>query len=164
MTKWVPTKYGFSTSHIVIPVLVLFIGTLLALYTFSSGRRFSQLQKVFCFTNCFFLIVTMAYSAKYIGTFRSSKDIVEKSLLDKKGDYALLSYDKIEPSLVFYSGKNVIEVEKNGSLETLIPDKKEAYVLMDLNDYKKKKDWVQKSALHAVCENNAHVMLKKENN
>jgi len=165
VSKWVPVKYGFSIYHIVIPIIILFVGTIIALFTFIRGRHFSQVQKVFCLTNCLFLIITIVYSAKYLGTFRSTKDIVEKCLLDKKEDYALVSYSDADPSLVFYSGKNVLEARADASLKELIPDqKKSIYVVISLHDYQQKKDWIQNKGLHAVCQNNAHILLKSGNN
>ena len=49
MHKWVPAKHGLSTIHIAIPIIILLIGTLIALFTFVSSRRFFQLKKVFLF-------------------------------------------------------------------------------------------------------------------
>ena len=165
MHEWVPAKHGLSTIHIAIPIIILLIGTLIALFSFISSRRFFQLKKIFCFTNCIFLVITIAYSAKYLGTFRSTKDIVGKCLSCKDENYVLLSYARIVPSLVFYSGKNIRAFEENTRLKGIVPDKdKSIYVVMSLNDYQKKQDWIQKRKLHAVCQNNAHVMLKKEPN
>ena len=165
MPKWFPAKYGFSTYHIAIPIIILFIGMLMALFTFTSRRSFSQLQKVFCLTNCLFLVITVTYLAKYVENFRSTKDIVEKCLLDKGEDYALLSYSRTLPSLVFYSGKNVIEMEADISFKNLISDQgKSIYLVMSLNDYREKNDWIQKRKLHAVCQNNTHVILQRGNN
>ncbi len=163
MHKWVPAKHGLSTIHIAIPIIILLIGTLIALFSFISSRRFFQLKKIFCFTNCIFLVITIAYSAKYLGTFRSTKDIVVKCLSDKGENYVLFSYTRIVPSLVFYSGKNIRAFEGNTRLKDIVPDKdKSIYIVMSLNDYQKKQDWIQKRKLHAVGQNNAHVMLKKE--
>ncbi|MBM2835510.1 MAG: hypothetical protein HW406_2671, partial [Candidatus Brocadiaceae bacterium] len=165
MHKWMPAKHGLSTIHIAIPIIILLIGTLIALFTFVSSKRFFQLKKIFCFTNCIFLVITIAYSSKYLGTFRSTKDIVEKCLSDKGENYVLLSYARTMPSLVFYSRKNILEMEDYPRLKRTIPDPETSiYVVMSLNDYQKKQDWIQKRKLHAVCQNNAHVMLKKEPN
>jgi hypothetical protein len=148
----------------VIPLIILLVGVLIALFIFSTGSHFSQLQKVFSFTNCFVLLLIVIYLPKYIGTFRSTKDIVKKCLLDKGEDYVLLSYSRTLPSLVFYSGKNVIEMDPDVSFKKLIPDqKKSIYLVMGLNDYQKKTDWIQKRRLHAVCHNNAHIILQREN-
>ena len=164
MSKWVPDDHNLSTYHIVIPIIILLAGTLIAFFAFSTVRRFSVIQKIFCFTNCLFLIITIVYSSKYLGTFRSTKDIVKECLSKKKEDYALFSYSRIVPSLIFYSGKNILEINANTKFEKLVPDKKESiYVLMSLNDYQKRKDWVQKKKLHAECQNNAHVILRREN-
>ena len=84
---------------------------------------------------------------------------------DKGENYVLFSYARTVPSLVFYSGKNVLEMESYTRLKKLIPDPETSiYVIMSLNDFQEKQDWVQKKKLHAVCQNNAHVMLKKEPN
>ena len=122
MHKWVPAKHGLSAIHILIPLLVLFIGTLIALSTFISNKRFFPLKKVFCVTNCIFLVITIAYSAKYLGTFRSTKDIVKKCLSDKGENYILFSYARTVPSLVFYSGKNILQMEDHTQWKTLIPN------------------------------------------
>ncbi len=163
MQKWIPAKHGLSAIHIIIPIAILLIGTLIALFTFIRTRRFSQLKKVFCVTNCLFLIITIVYSAKYLGTFRSTKDIVNKCLSDKGSNYMLLSYSRTVPSLVFYSGKNILEIEAYTRMKDIIPNPETAvYIVMSLNDYQKKQDWIQKRKLHAVCQNNAHVILKRE--
>ncbi|HHT9137052.1 MAG TPA: ArnT family glycosyltransferase [Candidatus Wunengus sp. YC60] len=165
MPKWVSFKYGLSTIHIAIPIIILLIGTLIALIIFILSKRFFQLKKVFCFTNCIFLVITITYSAKYLGTFRSTKDIVEKCLPDKGENYVLMSYTKVIPSLVFYSGKNILQIEDDTQLKKIVPDKGTSiYVVMSLNDYQKKQAWIQKRKLHAVCQNNAHVLLKRESN
>lgn len=162
--KWFPAKYGFSTYHIIIPLIILLAGVLVALFIFSTGGHFPQLQKVFSFTNCFVLLIITVYLPNYMGTFRSTKDIVENCLLDKGEDYALLSYSRIFPSLVFYSGKNVIEMDADDSLKKLIPDqKKSTYLVMSLNDYREKTDWLQKRKLHPVCQNNTYILLERGN-
>jgi len=155
----------FEVTDIAIPIIILLIGTLIALFTFIISRRFFQLKKVFCFTNCIFLVITITYSAKYLGIFRSTKDIVKKCLSDKGENYILFSYARTVPSLVFYSGKNILQMEDHTQWKTLIPNPEtSAYVVMSLNDYQKKQDWIQKRKLHDVCQNNAHVILKRENN
>ncbi|MCK6466976.1 MAG: glycosyltransferase family 39 protein [Candidatus Brocadia sinica] len=160
MLKWTPTVSGLSTIHMVIPIVVLFVGTLVSLYTFFRRRHFLQIIKVFCFTNCLILGITMAYSVKYLGTFRSTKDIVEHCLSDKK-NYVLFSYGRIKPSLVFYSGKNVLEIEADTRLEKLISAQEcPLYVVMSIHDYQKKQEWIHKNKLHAVCQNNTHVILE----
>ena len=163
MHKWVPAKHGLSTIHIAIPIIILLIGTLIALFAFVRNKRFFQLKKVFCVTNCIFLVITITYSAKYLGTFRSTKDIVKKCLSDKGENYVFFSYARTVPSLVFYSGKKILQIEDYTRWKTIIPNPEtSAYVVMSLNDYHKKQDWIQKRKLHAVCQNNAHVILKGE--
>ncbi|GEM_PF-323484 len=165
MNKWAPVKYGISTYHIAIPLVVLFVGTLAALFTFLGRRNFPPLQKVFCFANCVFLIVTITYSSKYLGTFRSTKGIVEKYLLDKRKDYTILSCSDIEPSLIFYSGKNVIEIKDDDSFKTPVSEQtKHLYAVMGLREYKKKKDWLQEIKFHAVYQNNTMILLEKMGN
>lgn len=158
--KWAPTMRGLSTIHMVIPIILLFVGTIVALYAFFISRRFLQIIKVLCFTNCLVLGITMAYSVKYLGAFRSTKDIVEHCLSDKK-NYMLFSYGKTKPSLVFYSGKNVLEIEADTRLEKLISDQAcSRYVVMSIHDYQKKQEWIHKEKLHAVYQTNTHVILE----
>lgn len=165
MSKWFPSKYGLSAYHISIPIIILLAGALTALFIFARKRSFSQLQKVLCLTNCFFLVIALSCSAKYLGTFRSAKNIVEKCLRDKNGDYTLFSFARTLPSLVFYSGKNVSEIEANAGFKKLIFDpEKSVYLVMTLNDYQKRKSWVEKKKLRAVCQNKTHVILQRENN
>jgi 4-amino-4-deoxy-L-arabinose transferase-like glycosyltransferase len=165
MSKWIPAKYGISTYHIVIPLVVLFIGTLAALCTFLRKRHFLPLQKVFCFTNCVFLIVTITYSSKYLGTFRSTKDIVGKYLLDKGKDCMILSCSDIEPSLIFYSGRNVIEIKDDDSFKNPVSEQtKSVYAVMGLREYKKKKDWLQGIKFCTVYQNNTMILLEKMGN
>lgn len=160
MLKWAPTVRGLSTIHMVIPIIILFIGTIVALYAFFMSRRFLQTIKVLCFTNCLVLCITMAYSVKYLGAFRSTKDIVEHCLSDKK-NYMLFSYGKTKPSLVFYSGKNVLEIEGDTRLDKLISDQaRSRYVVMSIHDYQKKQEWIHKEKLHAVYQTNTHVILE----
>ena len=165
LPKWVSSKHGLSTIHIIIPIVILFVGTLIALVTFIIRKRFSQFKKVFCFTNCLFLVITITYSAKYLGTFRSTKDIVKKCLPNKEENYVLLSYTRIVPSLVFYSGKNILEIKDDTRLKKIVPDQDTSiYVVMRLNDYQENQGWIQKRKLHVVCQNSTHVILKREDN
>ncbi|MCC7213108.1 MAG: glycosyltransferase family 39 protein [Candidatus Brocadia sp.] len=160
MLKWAPTVRGLSTIHMVIPIIILFVGTIVALYAFFMSRRFLQTIKVLCFTNCLVLCITMAYSVKYLGAFRSTKDLVQNCLSDKQ-NYMLFSYGKTKPSLVFYSGKNVLEIEGDTRLETLISDQASSrYVVMSIHDYQKKQEWIHKEKLHAVYQTNTHVILE----
>ena len=70
---------------------------------------------------------------------------MKKCLSDKGENYVLLSYARTVPSLVFYSGKNVLEMEAYTRLKKLIPDPETSiYVIMSLNDYQEKQDWIQK--------------------
>ncbi len=162
--SWFPEKYGCSTYHIVIPIIILFVCMLTALFTFIRKRSFFLLQKVLCLTNCLFLVITLSYSAKYLGTFRSTKDIVDKCLLDKKEDGVIVSFAKIVPSLIFYSGKHVLEMEDYSGFNKLVSDqKKTIYIVMSLHDYQKKKGWIEKKKLHAICQNNAYIILQKAN-
>ncbi|NUO08309.1 MAG: glycosyltransferase family 39 protein [Candidatus Brocadia sp.] len=162
MLKWAPTVRGLSTIHTVIPIIILLVGAAVSLYTFFMSRRFLRVIKVFCFTNCLALGITMAYSVKYLEVFRSTKDIVEHCLSDKK-HYVLYSYGRTEPSLVFYSRKNVLEIEADTKFKKLVSDKEcSLYVVMSMHDYQKKQEWIQKNKLHAVCQNNTHVILEKD--
>ncbi|MDN3513779.1 MAG: glycosyltransferase family 39 protein [Candidatus Brocadia sp.] len=162
MLKWAPTVHGLSTIHTVIPIIILFVGAAVSLYTFFMSGRFLRVIKVFCFTNCLALGITMAYSVKYLEVFRSTKDIVEHCLSDKK-HYVLYSYGRTEPSLVFYSRKNVLEIEADTKFKKLVSDKEcSLYVVMSMHDYQKKQEWIQKNKLHAVCQNYTHVILEKD--
>ena len=165
MHKLATAKNDLSTIHIAIPIIILLIGTLIALFTFFRSKLFFQFKKVFCFTNCIFLVITVTYSAKHLGNFRSTKHLVEKCLSDNGENYVLLSYAKTVPSLVFYSGKNILQIDDHTRLKTIIPNPETpVYVVMSLNDYKNNQDWIQKKNFHAVCQNNAHVLLTKEPN
>ncbi|BBO16340.1 conserved hypothetical protein [Candidatus Brocadia pituitae] len=73
----------------------------------------------------------------------------------------LFSYGKTKPSLVFYSGKNVLEIEADTRLEKLISDQAcSRYVVMSIHDYQKKQEWIHKEKLHAVYQTNTHVILE----
>jgi 4-amino-4-deoxy-L-arabinose transferase-like glycosyltransferase len=162
MHKWIPSKYGFSTCHVAIPLIIFFMGTLAALFAFFRERRFFSLQKVICFTNGVFLTITIAFASKDIGTFRSTKDIANKCLSDKTTDYTLLKYSRLDPSLVFYSGKHVKEVDNDSPDEEFQPKAHESiYLVMSLRDYTKKKNWTQAMDFHVDCQNNTHVVLIK---
>lgn len=55
---------------------------------------------------------------------------------DKGENYVLFSYARTVPSLVFYSSKNISEMEDYPRLKKLIPDPETSiYVVMSLNDY-----------------------------
>lgn len=160
--KVTPVVHGLSTTHMAIPIIVLFAGAVTSLYTFFKSRRFLHIIKIFCFTNCLVLGIAMSYSAKHLGAFRSTKDIVQNCLSDKE-NYMLFSYGRIMPSLVFYSGKVVQELEGEAKVKKLISDQEcSQYVVMNKNDFQKRQEWVQKEKLHAVCQNNTHVLLEKD--
>ncbi|MFO0795387.1 MAG: glycosyltransferase family 39 protein [Candidatus Brocadiaceae bacterium] len=162
MHTWIPAKYGFSTPHAAIPLIIFFMGMLAALFAFFRERRFFPLQKVFCFTNGIFLTITLVYASHPLGTFRSTKELVSKCLSDKTTDYTLLNYSRIDSSLIFYSGKNVREVDKDSTDEEFLPQSNEPVCLvMSLRDYTKKKSWIQAMDFHVDCQNNTHVILTK---
>ncbi len=162
MLKWAPAVHGLSTIHMIIPTVVLSVGTVVSICAFFRSRRFLRIIKIFCFTNCLVLGIIMAYSVKYIGTFRSTKGIVQNCLSDKK-NYMLLTYGRTKPSLVFYSGKNVLEIEADTRVEKLISDQEcSLYVVMSIDDYQKKQEWIHKERLHAICQNSTHVILEKK--
>lgn len=161
--KWAPVKYGVPTYHIAIPISIFLLGTLIALFIFIKERRFSQVQKVFCFTNYLFLVITLIYLATYVGTVRSTKDIIRKSSFDNKEEYLLLSYARTVPSLVFYSGKQVIDLSDTLHFEEYLSyEKGPAYIVMALKDYQKKSDWIKKKRFHVVSQNKAHILLQHE--
>ncbi len=163
MPQWVPVKYGLSKHHIAIPIIILLVGTLVAAFILLITRRFALTQRVFCLTNGLFLIFTIVFLSKYLGTFRSTKDIVAQCLLHKKEEYIFVSFDRITPSLVFYSGKPVDAVESDVFFRQGIPDQKPpVYLVMSMHDYLKKREWVEKKKFFALCHNNAHVVLAKE--
>ncbi|OOP57334.1 MAG: hypothetical protein AYP45_04060 [Candidatus Brocadia carolinensis] len=160
MLKWAPTVSGLSTIHMAIPTIVFFVGTVVSICAFFRSRRFLRIIQIFCFANCLVLGIIVAFSAKYLGTFRSTKGMVQNCLADKK-NYMLLTYGRTKPSLVFYSGKNVLEIEADTRLETLISDQEGSfYVVMSIHDYQKKQEWIHKNKLHAVCQDNTHVILE----
>jgi 4-amino-4-deoxy-L-arabinose transferase-like glycosyltransferase len=164
MPKWLPMDYSISIHHVFIPIIILLIGSIIVMFTFSVTRRFRLTQKVICFTNCVFLIITIVYSSKYIGTFRSTRDIVQSCHLDQKTNYMLFS-NNVPPSLVFYSGKNAMDTGTSTQFRKLVADKKEPiYVVLSLKDYAKRKDWFQKINFHPVCQNNVHIILGKAYN
>ena len=162
MHTWIPAKYGFSTCHVAVPLSIFFIGTLAALFAFFRERRFFPLQKVFCITNGIFLTIILVYASHPLGTSRSTKYLVNKCLSDKTTDYTLLNYSRIDSSLIFYSGKNVREVDKDSPDEAFLPESNEpVYLVMSLRDYTKKKNWTQAMDFHVDCQNNTHVVLTK---
>ena len=160
--EWPPNVPGLPRIHIVIPLILLFVGAIVSLYTFFTNRHFLQIVRIFCFTSCFVLGITMDSSARSLVAFRSTKDMVQNYLLDKK-NYMLLSWGKTKPSLVFYSGKNVLELETDSRLEKLISAQEcSLYIMMSKNAYQKKQTWIQKKKFHAVRQDGAHVLLEKE--
>ena len=77
-------------------------------------------------------------------------------------DYTLVSAGRILPSLVFYSGNEVKEMDDNTPFESYIPGRsKPIYVVMSLNDFRKKVGWIQERKLEEVCRNKVHIMLKR---
>ena len=164
MQKWVPAKYGFPPERVVIPIITLFTGEMAALFVFIIQRRYIRLQKIFCFAGCLFFVVTMISLSRYLGTFRSTKDIVEKGLLVRAESRFLLSNARVVPSLVFYSGKAVKSFDTGKDLNEVLAEQEEtvSYMIMELKDYKKKGKVVQGKGFHVVCQNKAHVLLKRE--
>lgn len=161
MPKWLPVDYSFSKHHVFITIIVLLIGSIAAMFTYSVTMRFRLTKKTICLTNCIFLIFTIVSSSEYMGTFRSTKDVVQKCLLEKETTYALFG-NHVAPSLVFYSGKCVMDMGTGTEFrKTLSNIKEPVYVLLSLKDYNKKKDWFQKINFYPVCQNNVHVVLSK---
>ena len=162
MSKWAPAGRAFSAGDISVPIAVLFAGALTALYAFTCKRRFSQIQMILCITTCSLLPLTSVYLAEHLGTYRSARDIVEQGRLRDVKSYTLVSPGRFLPSLVFYSGNEVIEMDDNTPFESYIPGRsKPIYVVMTLNDFRKKAGWIQERNLEEVCRNKVHIMLKR---
>ncbi len=162
MSKWVPANYTMPTYHVVIPVMILFIVAPTAFYAIYYKKGFLSLLKVYCFTHGLFLLAVIIFVVTYVGTFRSTRDIVNKSHLYETNDCTLLSYAKTLPSLVFYSDRNVIEINPDASLQTANFDKgKPIYFVMTLHSFQKKKDWLLRNSFHIVDRDSAYIVLKK---
>ena len=163
MSKWVPANYTMPTYHVVIPVMILFIVAPTAFYAIYYKKGFLSLLKVYCFTHGLFLLAVIIFVVTYVGTFRSTRDIVNKSHLYETNDCTLLSYAKTLPSLVFYSDRNVIEINPDASLQTANFDKgKPIYFVMTLHSFQKKKDWLLRNSFHIVDRDSAYIVLKSE--
>lgn len=162
MSKWAPADREFSMGDIIIPIAVLFAGALAALIAFARKRRFSQVQMILCITICALLPLVSVYLAENLGANRSARDIVEQGRLRDVKGYTLVSPGRFLPSLVFYSGHEVVEMDDNTPFECYIPGQsKPIYVVMTLNDFRKKAGWIQERKLEEVCRNKVHIMLKK---
>ena len=161
MPKWLHVDYGISKHHVFITIIVLLIGSIVTMFTYSVTRRFRLTKKTICLTNCIFLIFAIVSSSKYMGTFRSTKDVVQKCLSEKETNYALFG-NHVAPSLVFYSGKCVMDMGTGAEFRKKLSNIKEpVYVLLSLKDYNKKKDWFQEISFYPVCQNNVHVILSE---
>ncbi len=161
MPKWLSADYSITKHHVFITIIVLLIGSIVTMFTYSVTRRFRLIKKTICLTNCIFLVFTIVSSSKYMGTFRSTKDIVQKCLLEKETNYALFG-NHVVPSLVFYSGKCVTDMGTGVEfLKNLSNIKEPVYILLSLKDYNKKKDWFQEVGFYPVCQNNVHVILSE---
>lgn len=165
MVKWVPVNYKIPIYHVIIPVVILFIGLLIAIYTAYYKKSFIPLFKVLCFTNGLFLLSVIMLMATYLGDFRSTKNIVRKCHLDEVNNCTLFSYAKTLPSLVFYSEKNVKEIHSDISdIYAATIEKSPVYLVMTMSSYMKKKNWIPGSNFHIVDKDDAHIILKMENN
>ncbi|MBI5307340.1 MAG: hypothetical protein HZB37_03140, partial [Planctomycetes bacterium] len=162
MSKWAPADREFSAGDIIVPIAVFFAGALAALYAFTCKRRFSQIQMILCITICALLPLISVYLAEHLGTYRSARDIVAQGRLREEKSYTLVSAGRILPSLVFYSGNEVKEMDDNTPFESYIPGRsKPISVVMSLNDFRKKAGWIQERNLQVVCRNKVHIMLKR---
>jgi len=161
MPKWLPVDYSITKHHVFITIIVLLIGSIVTMFTYSVTRSFRLTKKSICLTNCIFLIFAIVSSSKYMGTFRSTKDVVQKCLSEKETNYALFG-NHVAPSLVFYSGKCVMDMGTGAEFRKKLSNIKEpVYVLLSLKDYNKKKDWFQEISFYPVCQNNVHVILSE---
>ncbi len=87
---------------------------------------------------------------------------MEKGRLREEKNYTLVSPGRTLPSLVFYSGNEVVAMDDNTPFERYIPGQsKPIYVVMSLNDFRKKTGWIQERNLVEVCRNRVHIMLKR---
>jgi len=162
MSKWMPADSAISAEDIMIPIVVFFSGATAALLAFTHTRRFSQIQTILCITICTLLVLLSAYLVEPLGTSRSAQDIVKKGRLREEKHYTLVSSKRTLPSLVFYSGNEVVEMDDNTPFECYNPGQSEPiYVVMGLNDFLKKAGWIHERNLQVVCQNKVHVLLKK---
>ena len=74
---------------------------------------------ILCITTCSLLPLTSVYLAEHLGTYRSARDIVEQGRLRDVKSYTLVSPGRFLPSLVFYSGNEVIEMDDNTPLRAI---------------------------------------------
>ncbi len=162
MSKWMPADCALSMADIIIPIAVLFAGALAALVAFACKQRFSQVQIILCTTICIILPLVSVYLAEHLGTYRSARDIAEQGHLREEKHYTLVSSRRTLPSLVFYSGKEVLDMDDNTPFASYIPGQSEPiYVVMGLNDFRKKAIWIQERNLWMLCQNKVNVLLKK---
>ena len=162
MSKWAPADCAFSVGDVIVPIAMLFAGALAALIAFVRKRHFSQVQTILCLTICALLPLVSVYLAENLGTNRSARDIVEQGRLRDVKSYTLVSPGRFLPSLVFYSGNDVTEMDDNTPFESYIPGRsKPIYVVVNLNDFRKKAGWIQERNLVEVCRNRVHIILKK---
>lgn len=165
MVYWIPDNYKIPIYHAVIPVVILFIGSLITIYTVYHRKSFPPLFKVLCFTNSLFLISVIVLMSTYFGEFRSTKNIVRKCHLDEVENCTLFSFAKTLPSLVFYSGKNVKEMHSDISdIYAVTTETSSVYLVMTMNSYMKKKDSIPGNNFHIVGKDDAHIVLKMGNN
>lgn len=163
VSKWAPADRAFSAGDVIVPIAVFFTGALTVLFAFTRKGRFSQVQMILCITIYILLTLVSVYLAEHLGTYRSARDIVEKGRLREEKSYTLVSPGRILPSLVFYSGNEVVEMDDDTPFASYIPGRSEPiYVVMSLNDFRKKAGWIQERHLEEVCRNKVHIMLKRE--
>lgn len=57
----------------------------------------------------------------------------------------------------------MLEIEADTRFKKRISDQEcPLYVVMSINDYQKKQEWIHKKKFHAICQNNTHVVLEKD--
>lgn len=165
MTCLFPINYKMPVYHKVIPVIIFFVGSLIAIYTVYCRKGFYLLCKIFCCTNCLFLMSVIMLMATYFGEFRSTKNIVRKCHLDEVENCTLFSFAKTLPSLVFYSKKNVKEIHSDISdIYAAMTETSPVYLVMTMSSYMKKKEWISGNNFHIVGKDDAHIVLKMGNN
>ncbi len=165
LPKWISDKYEFLNWNF------SFIA-----WTFSTCTGLSILMFIikginWCkyslgFTSYLMLCIIAININTFIGNHRSTKEIVAKFLPTHDTEYTLLSYHKLPPSLVYYSGKVVRRIDDKieNSLKQAVEDGKNVYVYMTKKNYKRFEQNIAQFGLKLKGRSGNSVILTTINN
>lgn len=160
MPKWLPTLYRMHSREVVFIEMGLCACMAFNVIIFVF-KGIDWLRYGLGFTSYFILAVIAVRLDAFIGDNRSVKGMVMDFLPVERASYTLLSYQRVPPSLVFYSGGYVKVFDGDLNSLQLSEDGRDVYIYMRKKDYEKNEKALNHLNLHLIGGQHNGIILQK---